>query len=95
MGILGGLSVTMPMLGMSAETYFEKSVEMIPVEMVLKGVLKSAVFAALVAGVGCLRGFQVSGGAIGVGRATTSAVVSSIFLVILADSAFNVVEVLI
>jgi phospholipid/cholesterol/gamma-HCH transport system permease protein len=49
------------------------------------------VFALLIAGIGCLRGFQVRGGAAEVGQATTSAVVSSIFLIILADSVFAVI----
>ncbi len=55
------------------------------------GVLKSGIFALLITWVGCLRGFQVSGGAASVGQATTSAVVSSIFLIILFDSIFSVV----
>jgi phospholipid/cholesterol/gamma-HCH transport system permease protein len=49
------------------------------------------VFALLIAGIGCLRGFQVRGGAAEVGKATTSAVVSSIFLIILADAVFAVI----
>ena len=48
-------------------------------------------FAFLIAWIGCLRGFQVRGGAAAVGQATTSAVVSSIFLIILTDSLFSVV----
>jgi len=50
------------------------------------GVLKGVVFAAIIALVGCMRGFQSSSDAQGVGRATTSAVVTSIFLVVVADA---------
>ena len=49
------------------------------------------VFALLVAGIGCQRGFQVRGGAEAVGSATTSAVVAGIFLIIVTDSAFALV----
>jgi phospholipid/cholesterol/gamma-HCH transport system permease protein len=55
------------------------------------GLIKSVVFALLIAWIGCLRGFQVRGGADAVGRATTSAVVSSLFLIILTDSVFAVI----
>jgi phospholipid/cholesterol/gamma-HCH transport system permease protein len=53
--------------------------------------LKSGIFAFLITTVGCLRGFQVRGGADAVGRATTSAVVSGIFLIILSDSIIAVI----
>jgi phospholipid/cholesterol/gamma-HCH transport system permease protein len=49
------------------------------------------VFAFLIAGIGCQRGFQVRGGAAAVGTATTSAVVAAIFLIIVVDSVFAIV----
>ena len=54
--------------------------------------MKSVIFAALIAWIGCLRGFQVRGGASEVGNAATSAVVSGIFLIILFDSIFAVIR---
>jgi phospholipid/cholesterol/gamma-HCH transport system permease protein len=59
---------------------------------VVWGMLKSVVFALLIGWTGCLRGFQVRGGAASVGNAATSAVVSSIFLIILFDSMFAVIR---
>ena len=53
--------------------------------------MKGCLFASLVAGIGCLRGFQVRGGAASVGQATTSAVVTSLFFIILTDSIFSVI----
>jgi phospholipid/cholesterol/gamma-HCH transport system permease protein len=53
---------------------------------------KTMLFAILIAGTGCFRGFQVRGGADAVGRATTSSVVTSIFLIILADSILAVIQ---
>jgi len=48
------------------------------------------VFGFLVASVGCLRGLQTGAGAAAVGRSTTSAVVSAIILIVVADGLFAV-----
>jgi phospholipid/cholesterol/gamma-HCH transport system permease protein len=48
-------------------------------------------FSVLAAGVGCMRGLQVRGGAESVGRYTTSAVVSGIFLIIIANTIFTII----
>lgn len=53
------------------------------------GLIKSLVFALIITKVGCYEGFSVRGGAEGVGKATTSSVVVSIFLVIFADVIFT------
>ena len=53
------------------------------------GLIKSVVFGLIIAKVGCYEGFAVRGGAEGVGKATTSSVVISIFLVIAADVVFT------
>ena len=49
-----------------------------------------AVFAAIIAVVGCFQGFRAKGGADSVGRQTTRSVVQSIFLVIVADALFSI-----
>jgi phospholipid/cholesterol/gamma-HCH transport system permease protein len=56
---------------------------------VFLGLLKSIAFATIIAQVGCLEGFKVRGGPEAVGRSTTSAVVRSTFLVIVADLLFT------
>jgi phospholipid/cholesterol/gamma-HCH transport system permease protein len=53
--------------------------------------MKSAIFGAIVGLVGLAQGLRVSGGAEGVGRATTNAVVYSIILIIVADCIMTVV----
>jgi phospholipid/cholesterol/gamma-HCH transport system permease protein len=89
--ILGGLVVGVLMLDLTANAYIAQTfVTLTPFDVFL-GVLKSAVFAFLISWIGCFRGFRVRGGAAGVGEATTSAVVSSIFLIILTDSVFSVI----
>src|SRR5271169_5821391 len=58
---------------------------------VISGLIKSVAFATIIAHVGCLEGFRVSGGPDSVGRSTTSAVVKSTFLVIVADAVFTAI----
>jgi phospholipid/cholesterol/gamma-HCH transport system permease protein len=80
------------MLDLSINTYFSQTFSSLDLFEFTWGGLKSIVFAAVIAWVGCLRGFQVRGGAAQVGNAATSAVVSSIFLIILIDSIFAVIR---
>lgn len=89
--IMGGLMVGVSMLDLTVGGYMTQTLWTLEVFDVAWGFMKSAVFAVLIAWIGCLRGFQVRGGAAGVGRATTSAVVSSLFLIILTDSIFAVI----
>jgi len=89
--IAGGLIVGVFMLDLTANAYISQTIKSLSLFDVSWGFSKSAVFALLIAWIGCLRGFQVRGGAAGVGQATTSAVVSSIFLIILTDSLFSVI----
>jgi phospholipid/cholesterol/gamma-HCH transport system permease protein len=58
---------------------------------VISGLIKSLAFATIIAHVGCLEGFRVQGGPDAVGRSTTSAVVKSTFLVIVADAVFTAI----
>jgi phospholipid/cholesterol/gamma-HCH transport system permease protein len=89
--ILGGLLVGITMLDLTTGAYMAQTVKTLSLFDVFLGFFKSGVFAFLIAWVGCLKGFRVKGGAVGVGQATTSAVVSSIFLIILFDSIFSVI----
>jgi len=90
-GIIGGLAVGVLGLGLTFYTYIQETIRHIETFDVVSSLIKSVVFAVLIAGVGCQRGFQVTGGAEGVGEQTTSAVVAAIFLIVLADSAFAIV----
>jgi len=89
--ITGGLLVGVFMLDLTPGAYVAQTIHTLTLFDVFWGVFKSGIFGLLITWVGCLRGFQVSGGAASVGQATTSAVVSSIFLVILFDSIFSVI----
>ncbi|MCX7816268.1 MAG: MlaE family lipid ABC transporter permease subunit [Syntrophales bacterium] len=89
-GILGGLVVGVVGLELTFYTYFQQTMESITTFDILASFVKSVVFSLLIAGIGCQRGFKVQGGAEAVGAATTSAVVSAIFLVVVTDSSFAV-----
>ena len=80
------------MLDLTTTSYINQTIETLTLFEVMWGMAKSFVFAALIAWIGCLRGFQTRGGADSVGNAATSAVVSSIFLIILFDSMFAVLR---
>ena len=71
--------------------YFRYVLESIALRDVITGLIKSVAFATIIAHVGCLEGLRVAGGPDSVGRSTTSAVVKSTFLVIVADAMFTAI----
>jgi phospholipid/cholesterol/gamma-HCH transport system permease protein len=89
-GILGGMVVGCVKLGLPVVTYYNRTMLAIKPMYLIEGLSKSAVFALLIAVMGCMRGFEAQSDAQGVGRSATSAVVSSIFLVIVADSVLTI-----
>ena len=90
--IAGGLVVGVFMLNLTASSYMSETISVLTLFELNWGLFKSIVFAIIIAWIGCLRGFQARGGASAVGSAATSAVVSSIFLIILFDSMFAVIR---
>ena len=89
MGLLGGAIFTGIELQLPLGIYFDRTFEILTINDVMQGLIKSVVFAIIIAMVGVSNGFQVTGGAEGVGRATTRAVVMSISLVVIADMIFT------
>jgi phospholipid/cholesterol/gamma-HCH transport system permease protein len=89
-GILGGMVVGLLYLDLTPYTFLKEVQVSIALFDIAYSTVKCLVFAVLIAGIGCQRGFQVRGGAEAVGAATTSAVVASIFMIIIMDSAFAV-----
>jgi len=90
-GILGGMIVGILGLDLTAYTYLKETQRSLTLLDMVTSLIKAGVFAMLIAGIGCQRGFEVRGGAEAVGSATTSAVVAAIFLIIVTDSAFALV----
>ncbi len=89
-GILGGLVVGALTLDITPVAYWGETLKVVKPWDVFSGVLKSGVFAGAIALIACQQGLATSGGAEGVGRRTTSAVVSILFALILLDALFTV-----
>ncbi|MCP1453409.1 ABC transporter permease [Pseudomonas kilonensis] len=85
-GIIGGGVVCALSLGISPAMFLTLLQSDIGVQHFLVGMVKAPIFAFLIAAVGCLEGFKVSGSAESVGAHTTSSVVQSIFVVIVLDA---------
>jgi phospholipid/cholesterol/gamma-HCH transport system permease protein len=90
-GILGGMLIGVLGFDLTAYTYIHQTIKSISIFDVVSSMIKAVVFAVLIAGIGCQRGFRVRGGAEAVGKYTTSAVVAGLFLIIVADSIFAII----
>lgn len=88
-GILGGLVVATELLGISRVQYVHRTFEAVKVSDFATGLIKSAVFGILISGLACLLGLRVTGGAQGVGVATTRTVVLTIVALISVDLMFT------
>ncbi|MFL6194021.1 MAG: MlaE family ABC transporter permease [Thermoanaerobaculia bacterium] len=84
-GILGGYIVAVVLMGANPVTYTDRSFQFMDLNDVFSGLIKAAVFGFLLAAVGCQQGFYTSGGAEGVGRSTTAAVVVASIAILVAD----------
>ena len=91
LGVLGGMIMAKSQLGVGYKDFLGRFQDAIEVKHYLIGLVKTPVFALIIALVGCYQGFRVSGGADAVGRHTTVSVVQSIFLVIVTDAFFSIV----
>lgn len=89
MAMLGGAVFTSLELQMSLGAYAARSFDALSAEDIVQGLIKSVVFATIIGLVGLSNGFQVRGGAEGIGKATTRAVVLSISFIVLADMVFT------
>ena len=85
-GMLGGLLVCNFKLDVSPAMFLNIVQNNIPLRHFFIGMAKAPIFAYLIAVIGCLEGFRVEGSAQSVGEHTTSAVVQSIFVVIVIDA---------
>ncbi len=90
-GILGGMLVANFQLGIPFETYYNQTVYWVLPRYFYEGLLKSSVFALIITCVGCMRGFETGEDAVAVGRSATSAVVTSIFMIIVADTLLSMI----
>jgi phospholipid/cholesterol/gamma-HCH transport system permease protein len=85
MGIFGGYLIAVQFFNLSYATYFNPMQAHITVFDVITGVTKSVIFGIILVTVCCYRGMRTTGGAAGVGKATTQSVVTSYVLILIAD----------
>jgi phospholipid/cholesterol/gamma-HCH transport system permease protein len=90
-GIVGGGLVAVTMLDLSLTTYVTRLIEVVTMFDFGMGLIRASVFGVLIALAGCLRGMQCGRSAEAVGLATTSAVVTSIVLTIIADGLLSMI----
>jgi len=85
LGVGGGYLVGVKMMGANPIVYEQNTYQFLHMNDVWSGLIKSAVFGLILTLTGCVRGYYTSGGAEGVGRATTAAVVSASLIILLTD----------
>jgi len=90
-GIIGGFIVGTGSLHINPDLYIQTTFKYLALKDIYTGLTKSFVFAVIIALIGCYEGLNTSGGAEGVGKATTQSVVISFILIILADCVLTAV----
>lgn len=84
-GTVGGAFVGITILGINKTLYLDNMYKFIDFSDFLNGMIKSVFFGLIVTLVGCFKGYYTSGGAEGVGKATTESVVLSCILILVFD----------
>lgn len=88
-GIIGGWVISVFRLGISSRLYMNITFDSLQYKDIFTGLAKTVFFGMIIAFVSCYEGFNVQGGAEGVGRATTKSVVNSFILIIACDTFFT------
>ncbi|MBI5049884.1 MAG: ABC transporter permease [Nitrospirae bacterium] len=84
-GIIGGYFVTVIIFEASSKQYMKMTWDYLEIQDIYNGLIKSCVFGAILSIISCYKGFYTKGGAEGVGKATTGAVVISSMAILIAD----------
>jgi len=84
-GVMGGYLVGTAKLGFNPAVYLKNTFDFLQTLDVVSGLVKAGVFGFIIALMGCYHGFHSRGGAQGVGKATTDAVVSASILILTAN----------
>lgn len=84
-GIIGGYVVGVLLLRINSAIYVARTLDIVETGDVVDGLIKSACFGLILSLIGCYKGFYTSGGAAGVGKATTQSVVISSVCILISD----------
>lgn len=90
-GSIGGWTVGVGILGLSSHMYVQRSFDILHERDFISGLIKAGVFGMLISGLACRLGLSVTGGAQGVGVATTRTVVLTIVALISVDLIFTAI----
>ncbi len=90
-GILGGAVIAVTSLDLTLTIYLDQTIKSLKFYIIMRGLVNTVIFALLLSAVGCMRGFEAKGGPESVGECTTSAVVSAIFLIVVANAIMTVI----
>ena len=85
LGIYGGYLVGVKLMQSNPVIYEQNTFQFLKMNDIWSGLIKAAVFGLILTLTGCVRGYYTTGGAEGVGRSTTAAVVSASLIILLAD----------
>ncbi|MHB9096628.1 MAG: MlaE family ABC transporter permease [Syntrophales bacterium] len=84
-GVLGGYFVGVHILGINSGIFVKNITRIVEISDIFNGLVKAACFGLILSVVGCYKGFNTTGGAEGVGRATTEAVVLASIAILVSD----------
>jgi len=84
-GILGGYFVGVHILGINSGIFIKNITRLVDLDDIYNGLVKAACFGLILSLIGCYKGFNTHGGAEGVGRATTEAVVLASITILISD----------
>ncbi len=90
LGMVGGMSVALGLLSIPPAAYWIEMMTIVDLSDMATGVIKAVAFGLIIGLAGCLRGLQAERSAAGVGRAATSAVVTALLFLVVADAIFAV-----
>ncbi|HEV8433589.1 MAG TPA: ABC transporter permease [Thermoanaerobaculia bacterium] len=85
LGIGGGYLVAVKLMGANPVVYESNTYQYLQMNDIWSGLIKAAAFGLILTLTGCVRGYYTTGGAEGVGRSTTDAVVSASLIILLSD----------
>ncbi len=84
-GIIGGFLISVGLFGANSVQYWSRTWDYLELDDIYSGLIKASFFGASIALVSCYKGFYAEGGAEGVGKATTGAVVLSSMTILISD----------
>jgi phospholipid/cholesterol/gamma-HCH transport system permease protein len=84
-GILGGALIGQTLMSVHYISFFQRGVDFLRYKDIASGMTKAVLFSVVISSISCYQGLNASGGAEGVGRATTKAVVLSFLFVIITN----------